>query len=85
LVQCSTLCLEMAREFLASKYQFDIEVKGRDIVVSFPQARFMAVYYKAAGEPQLILRQRSWCDDYELLAEVWHAANDKARELGWIV
>jgi hypothetical protein len=75
----------MAHEHSISSFQLDIEVKGRDIVVSVTSARFSAVYYKAAGQPQLILRQRSKCDDYELLAEVWHAANAKARELGWIV
>jgi hypothetical protein len=75
----------MAHEHSISRYQLDIEVKGRDIVVSIPSARFSAVYYKAAGQPQLILRQRSKCDDFLLLAEVKHAADDKARELGWIV
>jgi hypothetical protein len=34
--------------------------------------------------PQLILRKRTESDDYELFARVWQAANDKARELGWI-
>ena len=24
-------------------------------------------------------------DDHELLVQAWQAANDKARELGWIV
>jgi hypothetical protein len=31
------------------------------------------------------LRRRSETDDNELLARAWQAANDKARELGWIV
>ena len=34
--------------------------------------------------PLLILRERTKTDDYELLAEAWKAANDKARELGWM-
>jgi hypothetical protein len=75
----------MAYEHSISRFQLDIEVKDRDIVVSIPSARFSATYYKAAGQPQLILRQRSKCDDYELIADAWKAANDKARELGWIV
>jgi hypothetical protein len=33
----------------------------------------------------LIPTLRTKTDDYELLAKVWHAANNKARELGWIV
>jgi hypothetical protein len=56
-----------------------------DIIVSLPKARFRAVYYKPAGQPQLILRQRKKTDDYEARAEAWNAANDKARELGLIV
>jgi hypothetical protein len=43
------------------------------------------VYYKPNDQPQLILRRRSETDDQTLLAQAWRAANDKARELGWIV
>ena len=53
-----------------------------DIVVSM--AGFCAVYYKPSNQPQLILRRRSDTDDHELLARAWRAANEKARELGWI-
>jgi hypothetical protein len=66
-------------------YRFGIEVRGNEIVVSLPAANFTAVYYKPAGQPQLILRQRSKCDDYELLAHVYQAAVNKARQLGWLV
>jgi hypothetical protein len=31
------------------------------------------------------MRERTKTDDYELLADAWRVANDKARELGWIV
>jgi hypothetical protein len=65
-------------------YELQVEVRGGDLVVSLPSAHFAAVYYKPAGQPQLILRQRSKCDDYELLAQVYQAAVDKARELGWL-
>ncbi len=47
--------------------------------------KFKATYYKPAGQPQLILRERSQSDDDELLAAVLKAANDKARKMGWIV
>jgi len=60
-----------------------VEVHGRDIIVR--SGTFSAVYYKPEDQPQLILRQRTETDDHELLAKVWQAANDKARELGWIV
>jgi hypothetical protein len=42
-------------------------------------------FYAAYGGPDLILRRHTDTDDQELLAEVWRAATDKARELGWIV
>ena len=60
-----------------------VVVQDGDIVVSV--AGFCAVYYKPNNQPQLILRRRSDTDDRTLLAQAWRAANDKARELGWIV
>jgi hypothetical protein len=60
-----------------------VVVQDGDIVVSV--AGFCAVYYKPNNQPQLILRRRSETDDHTLLAQAWRAANDKARELGWIV
>jgi hypothetical protein len=62
-----------------------VYVSNGEITVEHLLKGFAAVYYKPAGEPQLILRRRTETDDYELLARVWKAANDKARELGWIV
>ena len=32
-----------------------------------------------------IIRRRTDTDDHEVIARAWQAANDKARELGWIV
>lgn len=46
---------------------------------------FHAVYFKPADKPQLILRNHTDTDDHALLAAAWQAANEKARELGWIV
>jgi hypothetical protein len=74
-----------ARVSTNATYMLEIEVKGSDIIVSLPSVRFTAVYYKPAGQPQLILRQRSKCDDYELLAEAYQAAVSRARKLGWLV
>ena len=75
----------VARVNTTPTYRFDIEVRGKDIIVSLPSVRFTAVYYKPAGQPQLILRQRSKCDDHDLLAHVYQAAVGKARRLGWLV
>ena len=60
-----------------------VVVQDGDIVVSV--AGFCAVYYKPNNQPQLILRRRSETDDPHCWPEAWRAANDKARELGWIV
>ena len=62
-----------------------VTVEGRDIIVALPSSGFRAVYYKPLDQPQLILRSRTAHDDYELLARAWNAANEKARELGWVV
>jgi len=61
-----------------------VEVQGGEIIVTAPN--FYASYVKPiTTRPRLILRRRSNTDDYELLAQAWQAANDKARELGWFV
>jgi len=67
-----------------SRY-FIVEARNGNIAVSLPNGRFKATYYKAAGRPHLILRERSKTDDDKLLAEAFQAAVAKARELGWIV
>jgi hypothetical protein len=68
----------------AKSTHFIVEVQKGNLVVSLPSGRFRAVYYKAAGRPHLILRERSKTDDHELLADAFQAAVAKARELGWI-
>ena len=69
----------------AKSTHFIVEVWSGNLVVSLPNGRFKATYYKPAGRPHLILRERSKTDDDELLAEAFQAAVAKARELGWIV
>ena len=68
---------------MATSKRFVVVVQDDDIIVSV--ADFYAVYFKPTNQPQLILRRRTDTDDHELLARAWQAANDKARELGWIV
>jgi hypothetical protein len=64
---------------------FIVEMLDGKLVVSLPNGRFKATYYKPAGRPHLILRERTKTDDHELLADAFQAAVAKARELGWIV
>jgi hypothetical protein len=47
----------------------EVMVQGGAIIVTLPSSRFRAVYYKPHGQPQLILRERTKTDDYDLLSE----------------
>jgi hypothetical protein len=51
---------------------------------SQPETGFYALYTKPSGEPQL-KAQHMPLGTHEFKARAWQAANDKARELGWIV
>ena len=64
---------------------FIIEVRGADLVVSLPNGKYKATYYRAPGRSNLILRERTKTDDEALVAEAFQAAVAKARELGWIM
>ena len=68
----------------AMRTRFNAVEKDGEITITSRDGKFKASYYKPAGQPQLILLEQSKTDDYELLADAWKAANDKARELGWI-
>jgi hypothetical protein len=74
-----------------SKGDPHVEVQGRDIIVTLPGTNFMVTYFKPAGTSHLIARP-NWINDPdasielgEFLEQALTAANDKARELGWIV
>ena len=69
-----------------------IEVRDDEIVVTLPGTSYRAVYHKPADKPGLIATFRSgrWeqgtsMTRAEFHARAWKLANDKARELGWIV
>jgi len=69
-----------------------IEVVDGEIVVTAPFTSYTVTYYKLAKSPQLLAKRIAIRDDpgsamtlSEFLARAWKAANDKARELGWIV
>ena len=74
----------MARKSPKSTYAFEIEVTDGDIVIGLPVAHFRAVYYKPPRRLQLILRERSKCDDWELMTQAYQTAVKTARDLGWI-
>jgi hypothetical protein len=70
----------------------DIDVVDDEIIVSLPKFSYSVTYYKLEKSPQLLAKRISDRDDprvgmtlSEFLAKAWKLANDKARELGWIV
>ena len=69
-----------------------IDVVDDEIIVSLPGTSYSVTYFKRPNSPQLLARRIADKDDprvpftvSEFLARTWKAANDKARELGWIV
>ena len=78
---------------MAAKVGLRVEVQGDDIVVTLAGTSYVVTYYRAAAFPQqLLTKSHSGREDQdapmtqaEFHARAWKAANDKARELGWIV
>jgi hypothetical protein len=69
-----------------------VEVRNDDIIVTLPGTSYTVTYYKPASSPQLLTRNLTLKDDSrasmtqsEFLALAWKLANERARELGWIV
>jgi hypothetical protein len=69
-----------------------VSVMFDEIVVTLPGSTYSVTYYKTDKSPQLLARRMAATDDIrtpltaaEFLAQAWKLANDKARQLGWIV
>jgi hypothetical protein len=69
-----------------------VQVIYDEILVTLPGSTYSVTYYKPNNSPQLLARGIATRDDLripmtaaEFLAKAWRLANDKARELGWIV
>ena len=69
-----------------------VEVQRDDILVTMPGTCFRVVYRKPNLGPELVARLNYFPDEQkgpitraEFLAKARRAANDKARELGWIL
>jgi len=65
--------------------ELHVHVHNGAIVVTQPEHGFCAVYLKPARGPDLVLKHRAKTTGTELVVRAWEAANNKARELGWIV
>ena len=70
--------------FSQKTMQLFVVVQENEIIVS-SETGFRAAYCKRPNHPQLKVRRRAETDDHEVLARAWQVANEKARELGWIV
>ena len=69
-----------------------VEVLHNEITVTLPGTSYTVTYYKPKDSRILLAKRPSSKDDQrttvtlsEFLGGAWWAANDKARELGWIV
>ncbi len=69
-----------------------VEVRDGEIAVTLPHTLFAVTYYKLPNSPQLLAKGIANEDDprvpmtlSEFLARAWRIANEKAREMGWIV
>ena len=64
-----------------------VEVRGGLIIVSLPGTESYGIYTKPGGQPELVLvsSDATLTKDHEIRVRIWQAANDKARELGWVV
>jgi hypothetical protein len=72
--------------------ELSVEVTGNNILVTLPGTGYSVTYFKPRGQLWLAARDIVHEDDLriamtsaEFLAKAWKVANDKARELGWIV
>ena len=74
------------------KTELRVQVVDDEIIVTWPGSVYSVTYYKLENSPQLLAKRIADHDDLrfpmtaaEFLAQAWRLANDKARELGWIV
>ena len=76
---------------MTDKADLHVELQGDYIIITLPGTKFRVTYYKLNDPPELRAKS-DWTDDPDapvtlgaFRARAWIAANDKARELGWIV
>ena len=77
---------------MMSEQNLRVQVVDDNIVVTLPGYSYSVAYYKPDRSPGLLVKYSVTKNDLRLfmtgaqfLAKAWKLANDKARELGWIV
>ena len=71
---------------------FRVAVQGSEIVVTVSDTDYVMIYHKPTNSPQLIAKSFPRKEDRrvpmtlaDFLTAAYKLANDKAREVGWIV
>ena len=59
-------------------------VERDNIIITQPGTRFLAVYFKPRGQPFLVAKDAPVGTE-EFRIRAWQVANEKARELGWLL
>jgi hypothetical protein len=84
--------LHYAHKMAGFDPELRVEVTGNEILVTLPGTSYSVTYFKPRGQPWLAAKNIVHEDDpriamtsAEFLAKAWKVANDKARDLGWIV
>jgi hypothetical protein len=84
--------LLVEREAAKAMTELKLEVRDGDITITLSGTSYTVTYYKPKNSPQLLAKRIASKDDpqvamtlSEFLAAAWRLANNKARELGWIV
>jgi hypothetical protein len=68
-----------------------VRVVDAEITVTLPGSRYSVIHYKPENSPQLLAKAipdtdvRIAMTVSEFLAKAWRLANDKAKEVGWII
>lgn len=77
---------------MSDERDLHVEVQGGEIIVTLPGTSYRVVYCRPTSTPGLMAKYHSGRREHgspmteaEFHARAWAAANDKARELGWIV
>jgi hypothetical protein len=72
--------------------KLNVRVTGNDINITLLGTRYSVTYFKRRGSPGLFAKDIVHEDDQrvpmtsaEFLTKAWKIANERARELGWIV
>jgi hypothetical protein len=73
--------------------ELNLEVIGNEMLVTLPGSRYSVVYFTRRGSSVLLAKDLASKNDIrfpqmtasQFLRKAWKLANDKARELGWIV